>query len=89
MSPRNTLHPLELLQTAIDLYRISPAETALVVVTPLALAATQLFTAVRTDASLLASLAFAAAMVGFVVVATGYLEASYRRRRLESHVHYR
>lgn len=68
----------------LELFSETPAQTTLLTLVPALLAMGQLANGLLTDASLLATVGFALAMVAFSVVATGHHAATRRLRRLEA-----
>lgn len=66
-----------------NLFRAAPAKSSLLSVAPLALAVAQLVNSYVNGLSPVAAVAFAVAMAGFAVVATGHSAAEHRVRRLE------
>lgn len=68
----------------VELFRATPAKTALLMIGPLALAAGQLGNSYVNGVSPLVSSAFAVVMLAFAVVATRHHAAEHRRRQLEA-----
>ncbi len=68
----------------VELFRAAPAKSALVTLTPLALALGQLCNSYVNGLSPAVSIAFAVTMIAFAVVATSHHAAEYRIRRLEA-----
>ncbi|EMA36799.1 hypothetical protein [Halobiforma nitratireducens] len=66
-----------------ELFRATPATSALLTLGPLALALGQLLNSYVNDVSVFVSLSFAAVMLAFAAVATGHHAAEYRLRELE------
>ncbi|MFP8951916.1 hypothetical protein ACLI4Z_02920 [Natrialbaceae archaeon A-arb3/5] len=67
----------------VELFRATPAQSALLAFGPIGLAFGQLLNSYVNGVSPVVSLAFAAVMVTFAVVATGHHAAELRLRRLE------
>jgi hypothetical protein len=67
----------------VELFRAAPAKSALLTLTPLALALGQLCNSYVNGLSPVVSVAFAVAMIAFAVVATSHHAAEHRIRRLE------
>ena len=65
------------------LWRDDPVETVVLTVVPVLLAGSQLAIGVLTDTPLAITLAFAGALLGFAVIATGHSAAWWQRRRLD------
>ncbi|WP_408957636.1 hypothetical protein [Natrinema sp. 74] len=66
-----------------ELFRAAPAKSALLTLTPLALALGQLCNSYVNGLSPAVSIAFAVAMISFAVVATSHHAAEHRISRLE------
>ena len=69
--------------TFVELFRATPATSSLLTLAPLALALGQLGNSYVNGVSPVVSVAFAAVMVAFAVVAMGHHAAEHRIRRLE------
>ncbi|GAB3029352.1 hypothetical protein [Natronobiforma cellulositropha] len=70
--------------TLLELFRETPAKSALLTVGPLALAVGQLLNGYLNGVSPLIAVGFAVAMIGFAVVATRHHAAEHRLARLEA-----
>ncbi len=70
----------------VELFRATPATSALLALGPLGLAVGQLANGYVNGVSPTVSVGFAAVMVAFAVVAMGHHAAEYRLRRLENEV---
>ncbi|MFC6767591.1 hypothetical protein [Natrinema soli] len=68
----------------VELFRATPAKSALLTLAPLALALGQLWNSYVNGVSPAVSITFAVVMVGFSVVAMGHHAAEHRIRRLEA-----
>ncbi|MXV61251.1 hypothetical protein GS429_04070 [Natronorubrum sp. JWXQ-INN-674] len=70
----------------IELFRATPAKSSLLALGPVTLAVGQLGNSYVNGVSPAVSIAFAAVMIAFAVVATRHHAAEYRLRRLEADI---
>ncbi|ELY76261.1 hypothetical protein [Natrinema pallidum] len=68
----------------VELFRATPAKSALLTLAPVTLALGQLCNSYVNGVSPAVSIMFAVVMLGFAVVAMGHHAAEYRVRRLET-----
>ncbi|ELY47244.1 hypothetical protein [Natronorubrum sulfidifaciens] len=68
----------------VELFRATPAKSALLILGPLALAVGQLTNSYVNGVSPLVSSSFAVVMIGFAVIATRHHATEHRLRQLEA-----